>query len=90
MPSTRKHQPSLVTAINIPASDGPINRATLTMDELIAMALPRSARSPTISIMKAWRPGMSKALTTPCMTLRNRISPIVMCPENVSAASRSD
>ena len=90
MPSIRKHQPSLVAAINIPASDGPINRAMFTIDELIAIALPRSARSPTISTMNDCRPGMSNALTMPCITLKVRINGIVMCPENVSAASRND
>ena len=42
MPSMRKHQPSLVTAINIPASDGPTRRAMFTIDELMAMAFDRS------------------------------------------------
>ena len=73
MPSIRKHQPSPLTAMIIPASDGPISRATLTMDELIAMAFDRSPRSSTICTMNAWRPGMSKALMMPCMTLRARI-----------------
>ena len=90
MPSIRKHQPSLVAAISIPASDGPIKRARFTMDELMAIAFPRSARSPTICTMNACRPGMSKALIMPCITLRARINPMVMCPESVSAASASD
>ena len=83
----RKHQPSLVAAISMPASDGPISRATFTIDELMAMALPRSARSSTICTMKDCRPGMSKALMMPCITLRARIQWMVMWPENVSAAS---
>src|SRR6185437_10795240 len=40
----KKHQPSLVAAITMPASDGPTRRATLTIEELIAIALERSAR----------------------------------------------
>ena len=73
MPSMRKHQPSLLTAINIPASDGPTSRAMFTMDELMAMALERSLRSSTMVTMKAWRPGISKALMMPCITLSTSI-----------------
>ena len=90
MPSIRKHHPSLVAAISMPASDGPTSRATFTIDELIAMALPRSPRSSTISTMNACRPGMSNALTMPCMTLKHQNHGIVMWPESVSAASASD
>ncbi len=90
MPSIRKHHPSLLAAITSPASDGPTSRAMFTMDELMAMALLRSARSPTICTMKDWRPGMSKALMRPCMMLRARIQWIVIRPENVNAASASD
>jgi hypothetical protein len=78
MPSIRKHQPSLVTAINMPARDGPTSRAMLTMDELIAIAFERSRRSSTICTMKDWRPGISNALMMPCMTLRARTQRIVM------------
>jgi len=49
----------------------------LTMEELMAMALPRSARSSTICTMKDWRPGMSNALMMPWVTLRNRIKGMV-------------
>jgi len=90
MPSTRKHQPSLETAISIPASDGPIRRATFTIDELMAMAFCRSRLSSTIITMKDWRPGISKAFTQPCITLSASSSGIVMWPESVSAASASD
>ena len=50
---------------DIPASDGPINRAPLNMVEFRAIALPKSARSSTMSITNAWRVGMSKAFTIP-------------------------
>ena len=90
MPSIRKHQPSLLTAISIPASDGPMSRAMFTIDELMAMALPRSRRSSTICTRKAWRPGMSNALMTPCIALSTRIQWIVTRPESVSAARASD
>jgi hypothetical protein len=73
MPSTRKHHPSLDTAISMPASEGPTSRAMFTIDELMAMAFDRSRRSSTICTMKAWRPGMSNALMMPCITLRPRI-----------------
>ena len=55
-----------------------MRRATLTMEELMAMALARSARSSTIWTMKDWRPGMSKALMRPWNALRARTSPMVM------------
>ena len=74
----KKHHPSLVAAIRIPASDGPIRRAMFTIDELMAMALPRSARSSTICTMNDWRPGISKALMMPCSTLKPRIQGMVM------------
>ena len=89
MPSMRKHQPSLETAINIPASEGPISRATFTIDELMAMAFCRSRLSSTILTMKDCRPGISKALMQPCITLRTSKSGMVMWPESVSAASAS-
>ncbi len=90
MPSTRKHQPSLETAINIPASDGPMRRATFTMEELMAMAFCRSRLSSTIMTMKDWRPGISKALMQPCMTLSVSSRGMVMWPESVNAARVSD
>jgi len=90
MPSTRKHHASLDAAITMPASEGPMSRATFTMDELIAMALPRSARSSTICTMNDWRPGMSNALMTPCRTLSVKIHGTLMRWENVSPASAND
>ena len=90
MPSTRKHQPSLVAAISRPASEGPMRRAMLTMEELMAMALPRSRLSSTMWTMNDWRPGMSNALMRPCMTLRTSSKGMVTWPERVSAARVSD
>ena len=90
MPSMRKHQPSLETAINIPASEGPMRRATFTMEELMAMAFRKSRLSSTICTMKDWRPGISKALMQPCITLSTSSRGMVMWPERVSAASASD
>ena len=48
----------------MPATAGPTTRAALNIEEFRAMALTRSSL-PTISTMKDWRVGMSKALTTP-------------------------
>ena len=48
----------------MPATAGPTTREALNIAELRAMALIRSSL-PTISMMNAWRAGMSKALTTP-------------------------
>ncbi len=62
----------------------------LTIDELMAMALPRSRRSSTICTRKAWRPGMSKALMSPWHELSASTQGIVMRPESVSAARASD
>ena len=90
MPSTRKHQPSLLAAITSPASEGPISRAVLTIDELMAMALERSPRSSTIFTMNDCRPGISNALITPCIALSASTSAIVMRCESVSHASKSD
>jgi len=90
MPSIKKHQPSLETAISMPASDGPTSRAMLTMDELMAMAFDRSRRSSTICTMNDWRPGMSNALMMPCITLSESTQATVMWCESVSPASASD
>ena len=67
-----------------------MSRAMLTMEELMAMALPRSARSSTICTRKAWRPGMSKALMMPCITLSASTQRMVMRRGSVSAASSRD
>ena len=47
-----------------PASAGPITRVALNRVEFKAMALGRSAL-PTNSTIKAWRTGISKAITVP-------------------------
>ncbi len=69
---------------------GPISRAPLAIEELMAMALPRSVRSSTIRTRKDWRAGMSKALMKPCTTASAMISPKVMMCASVSAAKASD
>src|SRR6185437_15570064 len=48
MPSMRKHHPSPNAAMMKPPIAGPIRRAPLTIEELMAMALARSLRSSTI------------------------------------------
>jgi len=62
-------------AKGVAQSDHQISR---TMDELMAMAFDRSRLSSTICTMKAWRPGMSKALMMPCMTLSASTQVMVM------------
>ena len=69
---------------------GPISRAPLAIEELMAMALPRSLRSSTICTRKDWRPGMSKALINPWKAVRAMISRRVMTCARVSAARASD
>ncbi len=69
----------------IPATAGPSRRAPLTIEELMAMALPRSRRSSTICTRKAWRAGMSKALTRPCTAMSTVISARLITPASVSA-----
>jgi len=54
------------------------------------MAFERSAECSTISTMKDWRAGMSKALTTPCSMLSPRTSAMLMWWVSVSTASVSD
>jgi hypothetical protein len=66
-PLKKKHQPSPTVASSSPPSAGPMMRAPLNIIELRAMALVRSSR-PTISTVKAWRAGASKALTKPSPT----------------------
>ena len=73
-----------------PASDGPISRATFTIDEFSAMALLRSSRCSTISTTKACRAGMSKALISPWKALSQTMSHTVMRPASASAASAND
>ena len=52
-----------------PATLGPTRRAALNMDELSAMALPRSRLSSISVTTNACRPGMSNAFTIPWNTL---------------------
>jgi hypothetical protein len=76
-------------ASKAPAMTGPTIRVMLKMEELSAMALPRSSR-PTISIMNAWRIGTSKATQVPRMGARIMIHPTVICPVAVSTVSARD
>ena len=73
-----------------PPIAGPMSRAPLTIEELMAMALARSPRSSTIWTRKDWRPGMSKALIRPWNTMRAMISPRVITLASVKAASARD
>ncbi len=52
---------------------GPTSRAVCTIEELSAIALPRSFRSSTISITNAWRAGMSRALMKPWSRFNKKI-----------------
>jgi hypothetical protein len=65
MPLMRKQNASLVTASSRPAMVGPIMRPEFCMKPLKASALGRSCLSGTISEVKDWRIGVSKAITTP-------------------------
>jgi hypothetical protein len=85
----RKQTPALVTASSSPASDGPTSRAPFTIDEFRAMALPKSSRLDTISVRNAWRPVMSKVLTTPMNRLSRIRCQTWTTPASVSAASNS-
>ena len=69
---------------------GPISRAPLAIEELMAMALLRSFRSSTIWTRNDWRPGMSNALIKPCNAVSAMISQRVMTCASVSAAMASD
>ncbi len=73
-----------------PAIAGPISRAPLTIDELIAMALPRSFLSSTIWMRNDCRAGISNALMSPWNTASAITSPSVMTCASVSAAIASD
>ena len=61
-------------------------RAAFTAEELRAIAFGRSSR-PTMSTTKAWRVGMSNALTIPRAAAIAKTWAIVTCPDSVSAAS---
>ncbi len=86
----KKHQPSFVAAITMPAIDGPSSRAALTIEELRAIALPRSSLFSMSATRNAWRPGMSNAFTTPWTTFNTRIASMEMRPLSVSTASAND
>ena len=62
----RKQYPMPTAAITIPATAGPTMRALLKIPELSPMAFIRSFL-PTISMMKDWRAGISKATIRPRM-----------------------
>ena len=89
MPFRKKHMPSPSAAIRIPASDGPNRRALFTMEEFKAIAFDRSSFSSTISIMKAWRTGVSQALMTPRNMLKINICQIATAPVKTSIESTS-
>src|SRR4051794_29014620 len=64
-----KHAAIPTVPRSTPAIAGPTIRAALKMEELRAMAFVKSS-GPTNSTAKAWRVGMSNALTTPRMSAR--------------------
>ena len=73
-----------MAATVMPAMAGPRMRAPLNMAEFSAMALIRSSGT-TISMMNAWRAGISNAFTTPSSAASSMISQTRMCPSKVSA-----
>ena len=81
---TRKQTPSPTVAMRIPATAGPIARATLTSTELRLTAL-RRCSAPTSSIMNDWRAGFSKALLRPSRAARIPISHTWTTPVTVSS-----
>ena len=64
-------------ATRIPATEGPITRALLNIDEFSAMAFIKSSR-PTISTRNDCRAGTSNALTTPIIAAIAINSPTVI------------
>jgi hypothetical protein len=76
--------------MSAPAAAGPIRRAALTMDELSAIALGRSARSSTIWTTIDCRAGMSNALMSPWKMLSTSTCQTWMTPVSASAARRPD
>ena len=86
-PLMRKQMPSPNAATVSPARAGPTSRAPLNMAELRAMALVRSSFRSTMSITKACRVGMSKALTKPRQNPRTKICQTAMWPVRVSTPS---
>src|SRR5665647_385894 len=73
MAFSKKQIPSPTEATSNPAMEGPMSRAPFTMEELRAIAFPKSSLFSTISTTKDWRIGMSNALTMPRTRLRRII-----------------
>src|ERR1700749_489500 len=73
----RKQIPAPNFCNTIPDNAGPIKKAKLTMAELSANALGKSSLSLTISCTIGCHAGTSKALITPSITLKKRISQTV-------------
>ena len=87
----RKQTPSPTVAIRIPATAGPIMRATLTSTELRLTAL-RRCSGPTISSMNDWRDGFSNALLRPRSAARMPIcqtwtDPVTVSTPRISACT---
>ena len=85
-PLTRKQRPSPTAATTSPATDGPTTRAELNMAELSEMALSRSSL-PVIWMSRDWRPGISKAFTTPSSVASTKICQTCTRPVSVNVAS---
>ena len=83
-----KHQPSPIFATRIPAMAGPMTRAPLNIEEFSAMAFIRSSL-PTMSTRKDWRPGMSKAFTTPSRAASTKMCQTWTRPVSVSAGQNA-
>jgi len=80
--------PTPAVPITTPAAAGPTIRAALNIDEFSAIAFIKSPL-PTSSAMKAWRPGMSNALTMPKNSASTITCHVVTLPVHTSAASAS-
>ncbi len=64
-----KHSPVPTVAIRTPATAGPIARAVFT-STLLRLTAFLSSSGPTISCTKAWRTGLSQAVTRPSIRAR--------------------
>ncbi len=84
----RKQTPVPTVAIRMPATAGPIARATLTSTELRLTAL-RRCSGPTISSMNDWRAGFSNALLRPSKAASTAISHTRTLPDTVRTPSTS-
>ena len=90
-PMRKKHIAAPTALINNPATDGPTTRAPLTIELLSEIALSKSSRL-VISIMNAWRAGMSKAIASPpiaasTMICQTRIWWAATSPANTRAVT---